>query len=162
MADGFDPIAILRVLDERRVNFVLIGDMAEVANGSPLGFGDVEVTVQLKDENVERLETALADLAPDGRSRGRAAELAEHESTLLETRFGSLWLTPTPSGTRGYDDVRRKASRMHLARGLRVEVADVRDLVRIENAGDADRVRIATLQRIEMQLSRSLDRGMDL
>ena len=50
MADGFDPIAILRVLDERRVNFVLIGDMAEVANGSPLGFGDVEVTVQLKDD----------------------------------------------------------------------------------------------------------------
>jgi hypothetical protein len=161
MADAFDPISILRVLDERRVNFVLIGDMAEVANGSPLGFGDVEVTVQLKDENVERLEAALAELTPDG-SRNRAAELAEHESTLLETRYGPLRLTPTPPGTRGYDDVRRKASRTHLARGLRVEIADVRDLVRIENAGDADRVRIATLQRIEMQLSRSLGLGLDL
>ena len=103
MADAFDPMAILRVLDERRVNFVLIGDMAEVANGSPLGFRDVDVTVQLKDENLERLESALAELATDRGGRSRAAEQAEHESTLLETRYGSLRLTLTPPGTRGYD-----------------------------------------------------------
>ena len=162
MAEAFDPIAILRVLDERRVNFVLIGDMAEVANGSPLGFGDVEVTVQLKDENVERLDAALAELAPERRWSQSRRGAGRARVDAARDALWSLRVTPVPAGTRGYEDVRRKASRMHLARGLRVEIADVRDLVRIENAGDADRVRIATLQRIEMQLSRSLDRGMDI
>jgi hypothetical protein len=157
VADPFDPVAIVRTLSERRVAFVLIGRMAEVANGSPLGFDDVEVTYALKADNIERLATALGVLvdAPPG-----VDEVSGQDGTLVETRYGALRLTPIPPGTRGYDDVRRKAHREHLARGLRIEVADVRDLIRIENAGEADRVRAATLQRIELHVARSL--GIDI
>lgn len=157
MAEPFDPIAILRALSERRVSFVLIGDMAEVASGSPLGFSEVEITFAAKDDNVERLVAALDEISVESLAVG--AVLAQ-ESTTVETRFGVLRLTPVPPGTRGYDDVRRKAHREHLARGLRIEVADVRDLIRIENAGGADRVRTATLQRVELHVSRAL--GLDL
>jgi hypothetical protein len=151
MASPFDPIAIVRTLTERRVSFVLIGDMAEVANGSPLGFSDVEITFATRDDNVERLGVALGELADDA-----PTTVALEEPMLVETRHGLLRLTPLPPGTRGWDDVRRKAHREHLARGLRIDVADVRDLIRIENAGNADRVRAATLQRIEAHISRSL------
>ncbi len=48
---------------------------------------------------------------------------------------------------------------MHLARGLHMPVADVRDLVRIENAGEADRARVAALQWIEA-LDRSRGAGL--
>jgi hypothetical protein len=157
MAEQFDPLAILRALTEGRVSFVLIGDMAEVANGSPLGFTTVEVTYALKHDNVERLATALGELS---KAPADADALGGPERIAVETRFGTLCLTPVPPGTRGWDDVRRKAHREHLARGLRVEVADVRDLIRIENAGKADRVRTATLQRVEQHISRAL--GIDL
>jgi hypothetical protein len=157
VAEVFDPIAIVRTLTERRVSFVLIGDMAEVANGSPLGFSDVEITFATRDDNVERLMAALSELddAPAAAMPGIASK-----PTLVQTRYGPLRLTPVPPGTRGWDDVRRKAHREHLARGLRIDVADVRDLIRIENAGDADRVRAATLQRIELHAARTL--GIDL
>jgi hypothetical protein len=157
VADSFDPVAIVRTLSERRVAFVVIGRMAEVANGSPLGFDDVEITYALKPDNLERLGMALGLLAD---APPAWDELSGQNGTVVETRYGLLRLTPVPAGTRGWDDVRRKAHREHIARGLRVEVADVRDLIRIENAGDADRVRAATLQRIELHLSRSL--GIDL
>lgn len=157
--DASDPIAILRALDAHFVAYVLIGDMAEVANGSPLGFGEVEVAVSLKESNLERLEKALVALGGDAAVAAGLAALPEGGSVVVRLPTGPLRLTPVPPGTRGYDDVRRKASRVHLARGLRVPVADVRDLVRIENAGEADRARVAALQWIEA-LDRSRGAGL--
>jgi hypothetical protein len=154
MADRFDPIAIVRALQDGRVSFMLIGHMAQVANGSPLGFSDVEITYPIKDDNVERLVAAVRSITDDP-TTVRAIDCADRRT--VATRFGALTLTPTPPGTRGYDDLRRKAQREHIARGLRAHVADVRDLVRMENAGDGDRVRSATLQRIGLHLSRQLD-----
>jgi hypothetical protein len=159
VAETFDPIGILRVLEARRVAYVLIGDMAEVAHGSPLGFDEVEVTVQVKGENLERLAVALGELGADPSRVAALAELGEGASMVLETPGGPLRLTPVPSGTRGWEDVRRKANRPHLAYGVRASVADVRDLVRIENAGEVDRVRMAALQRIEaLDRSRGISR----
>lgn len=157
--DASDPIAILRALDAHFVAYVLIGDMAEVANGSPLrGLGEVEVAVSLKESNLERLEKALVALGGDAAVAAGLAALPEGGSVVVRLPTGPR-LTPVPPGTRGYDDVRRKASRVHLARGLRVPVADVRDLVRIENAGEADRARAAALQWIEA-LDRSRGAGL--
>jgi hypothetical protein len=153
VADAFDPIAILRTLNEGRVAFVLVGEMAEVANGSPLGFSDVEITFLTREDNVARLAATLGKLGGD------TPPVDVEQPTTITTRYGTLRLTPIPPGTRGYDDVRRKAHREHLARGLRIDVADVRDLIRIENAGDGGRVRAATLQRIEAHLARVL--GID-
>jgi hypothetical protein len=155
VADDFDPIAILRALEERRVPFVVIGGLAEVANGSPLGFDDVEITFSLREDAVARLAAAVEALGGDAWAVSRVAELNEGASIAVETPHGELRLTPVPAGTSGWDDLRRKSERLHLARGLRASVAGVRDLIRIENASDADRVRVATLQRIEA-LDRSL------
>jgi hypothetical protein len=157
VAETFDPIAILRELEQRRVPFVVIGHMAEVANGSPLGFDEVEITFQVRDEAIQRLRATVESLGGDAGAVERVRELGEGASVAVETPHGELRLTPLPPGTSGWDDLRRKSERLHLARGLRASVAGVRDLIRMQNAGDADRVRVATLQRIE-----ALDRGIGL
>ena len=56
----------------------------------------------------------------------------------LETRAGELKLVPEPAGTRGYDDLRRRADREPLGRGLRPQIASTEDLARMLGALDRD------------------------
>ena len=56
----------------------------------------------------------------------------------LETRAGELKLVPEPAGTRGYDDLRRRADREPLGRGLRPQVASTDDLARMLGALDRE------------------------
>jgi hypothetical protein len=56
----------------------------------------------------------------------------------LETRAGELKLVPEPAGTRGYDDLRRRADREPLGRGLRPQVASIDDLARMLGATDRE------------------------
>ena len=56
----------------------------------------------------------------------------------LRTRAGELKLVPEPAGSRGYDDLRRHASREPLGRGLRTQIASPGDLARMLGALDRD------------------------
>src|SRR5437763_1668021 len=109
MAEALDPIAIVRALEERRMPFVVVGHLAEVANGSPLGFDDVEMTFPVRDEVVERLRAAVDGMGGEVGPLDRLSELGEGASVAVETAHGRLALTPIPPGTSGWDDVRRKA-----------------------------------------------------
>ena len=62
-----------------------------------------------------------------------------------------------PAGTRGYDDLRHRATREPIGEGLRPAVADPGDLVRMLEAlgREHDRVVIETMQR-----AIELDRGL--
>ena len=64
---------------------------------------------------------------------------------------------PEPWGTRGYDDLRIRADRENLGRGLRPAVASVVDCVRMLDASgrDADGDRLLRLRRL-MELERQL------
>jgi hypothetical protein len=65
-----------------------------------------------------------------------------------------------PAGTRGYDDLRRRATHEPIGEGLRPKVAGVGDLVRMLEAlgRDHDRVVIETMQRV-VELDRGLSWG---
>jgi hypothetical protein len=52
---------------------------------------------------------------------------------------GDLDLCFTPAGTRGYDDLRRDASRERLGGGLTVTVASLRDVIRSKEAAGRDK-----------------------
>jgi hypothetical protein len=84
----------------------------------------------------------------------------------LETRAGELKLVPEPAGTRGYDDLRRRADREPLGRGLRPQIASIDDLARMLGALALDReqdverlLRVRRLMNLEHGLSRELGRG---
>jgi hypothetical protein len=160
----FDPLKLLTALEQRRVSYVVIGELAEVLQGSR-GMADAtEIVPALRPDNIERLRRALRDLGtPDAvidmLSDTRIVEGAETVS--VETLAGELVITPAPEGTRGWDDLRRGANREPLGGGVRPSIAGIDDLVRmneVSNSPDrADRAR--TLRRM-IDLNRDL--GIDL
>jgi hypothetical protein len=76
-----------------------------------------------------------------------------------------LKLVPQPAGSRGYDDLRRAASREPLGQGLRPQVATPGDLARMLGALERDHD-IPTLLRlrrlIELDRERSRTRGLSI
>ena len=68
----------------------------------------------------------------------------------LATDAGELKIVPEPAGTRGYDDLRRRASREPLGRGLRPSVASLDDHARMLAALDReqDQIALQTIRRL--------------
>jgi hypothetical protein len=159
----FDPYALLQALDRHRVTYVLIGGFARILQGTEEMTYGLDFTPSLRAQNLERLERALREVDArhaDGREialdpQTLAAE-AVHE---LETRHGHLKLVPEPAGTRGYDDLRRAATREPIGRGVRPSVASVGDLARMLSAlQDEERLpQLMQLRRItELERTRTL------
>lgn len=163
-ASVFDPHELLSALQGRNVNFVVIGAFARVVRGTRELTGGVDITPSMREENLVRLEQALEDL--DAR-RGDGAPLdrnLEEPVVELETRAGELKLIPEPAGTRGYDDLRRRADREPLGRGLRPQIASTDDLARMLGALDRDQdverlLRLRRLMNLEHSLSHELGRS---
>jgi len=143
-----DPLEILRALERQDVSYILIGAAAARIAGVPVVTEDVDVTPASNRENLERLAAALRELGarlrtstdPEGVSFPVDAEmLASADMWTLTTSAGDLDIHFTPAGTRGYDDLRREASRERLARGLTVAVASLRDVIRSKEAAGRDK-----------------------
>ena len=157
----FDPYALLAALDRERVSYVVVGGFARVVNGSGETTRGLDIVPSLREENLRRLARALEQLeAPLD-----AAKLASTDPAIASTRAGELRIVSAPWGTRGYDDLRRRADRENLGRGLRPAVASVVDCVRMLEASDrdVDAERLLRLRRM-MELERQLvpERGFDI
>lgn len=142
--------AILEALRRHDVTFVLIGGFAAAAQGSPIPTNDVDITPQQDPANFARLSAALTDLEAKVRVEGQdplpfshsAESLAAGSMWNLTTRFGDLDISPTPSGTFGYDDLRRDAVEIEI-RGVPVLLASLADIVRSKGAAGRDKDRRA-------------------
>jgi hypothetical protein len=157
----FDPYALLAALDRERVSYVVVGGFARVVNGSGETTRGLDIVPSLREENLRRLARALEQLgAPVD-----ADQLGSPEPVTASTRAGELRTVPTPWGTRGYDDLRRRAGRENLGRGLRPAVASVVDCVRMLEASDreVDSDRLLRIRRM-MELERELvpERGFGI
>lgn len=154
----FDPEAILRLLGEHRVRYVLVGGLAATLYGSPYVTTDVDITPAREPDNLAALASALEDLqarirtegVPGGLSFDRSAEMLSRVEILnLTTRYGDLDITFVPSGTSGYDDLIRHAVELTI-RDTRVVVAALADLIRSKEAAnrEKDRLTLPTLRRL--------------
>jgi hypothetical protein len=161
----FDPYALLQALDRQRVTYVLIGGFARIVQGTEEMTYGLDLTPSLREQNLERLARALGEIdakRADGRELSLDPRaLAAVPVHALETRYGELKLVTEPAGTRGYDDLRRAATREPLGRGLRPAVASVGDLARMLSAlQDEERLpQLMQLRRIT-ELERSRTRGI--
>jgi hypothetical protein len=161
--DVFDPIRILQALDRQRVTYIVIGALGRVIHGTDEVTDGVDVVPSTREENLRRLAIALEELGAR-RSDGKAVmverDLVGRSLLELATDAGELKLVPEPAGTRGYDDLRRGASREPLGRGLRPRVASPDDHARMLAAlgRDQDREPLYTLQRL-IELEHQLHRG---
>ncbi len=162
----FDPYALLQTLDKHRVTYIVIGGFARVLQGTEEITRGLDIAPSTRPENLRRLDAALRDLharQPDGR------ELTIDENTCaaqpvleLATEHGQLKIVPEPVGTRGYDDLRRAATREPLGRGVRPSVASIGDLARMVSAlGDEERLpQLMQLRRL-VELERVRERVIE-
>jgi hypothetical protein len=162
----FDPYALLQALDQQRVTYIVIGGFARVLQGTEEITRGLDIVPSTRPENLRRLDAALRDLDAT-RSDGRA--LAINEETIaaqpvleLATEHGELKIVPEPMGTRGYDDLRRAATREPLGRGVRPSVASIGDLARMVSAlGDEERLpQLMQLRRL-VELERVRERVIE-
>jgi len=162
-ARELDADSIVEVLTRHGVKFIVIGGMAAIAQGSPIPTQDVDVVPARDRENFSRLSAALKELD----ARVRAVELDEplafdHDAESLAasqiwnltTKFGDLDITQVPSGTEGYEDLKRDALEIEL-HGVRIFIASLADIVRSKEAAgrDKDRLSLPVLRElVAMQL----------
>ena len=155
---AFDPYALFEALDRERVSYVVVGGFARVVHGSAETTRGLDIVPSLRDENLRRLARALAELDATGPDRRLldGESLASTEPIEARTRAGLLRIVPTPWGTRGYDDLRIRASRENLGQGARPAIVSIVDCVRMLEAsgrnGDAERLqRLRRLMELERQ-----------
>jgi len=162
-APEFDPIAIFKALDRALVSYIVVGGLARVIQGTDELTDGVDVVPALREENLRRLDLALGDLNARRRDGKKTLALADVDVLDLETDLGELKIDPEPAGTRGYDDLRRAASREHLGSGVRVAIASVGDLARMTAAlgREQDEPDLRMLHRIA-EIDHSLGHGLEL
>jgi hypothetical protein len=165
-SDPFDPIAILQALDEQRVAYVVVGSLGRVIHGSDELTDGIDIVPSLKEENLRKLELALDGLnarRSDGKPIALDSDLATQPVLELQTAAGELKIVPEPAGTRGYDDLRRGATREPLGQGVRPAVASIGDHARMLAALDReqDLEPLRTLRRL-IELERSRSRGLSI
>lgn len=147
----YQPEKVMAVLAKHHVICVYIGGAAAVLQGSPLPTEDVDIVPATDRDNWTRLSAALKELD----AKVRAVELDEplpfdHDADSLAasriwnltTKFGDLDITQVPTGTQGYDDLKRDAVEMNV-RGVHIQVASLADIVRSKEAAGRDKDRLA-------------------
>ena len=159
----FDPIGIFKALDRARVTYIVIGGLARVLQGTDEVTDGVDIVPAMRDENLRRLDLALGELKAQRRDGKKDLAVAGVEALELETDLGELKIVPEPAGTRGFDDLRRAASREYLGSGVRVAVASVGDLARMTAAlgREQDEPALRMLHRVA-EIERSIGHGLEL
>jgi hypothetical protein len=159
----FDPLGVLATLDRHRVAYIVIGAFGRVVRGAEEITRGVDIVPSTKPENLRQVDAALRDLGARGSDRRESTFegglVSADEIVGLETDLGELKIVLEPVGTRGYDDLRRAATREPLGRGVRPSVASIDDLARMLAAlgRHDDRMKLRELRRLA-----ELDRGIGL
>ena len=170
----YRPDEILEVLERHQVLYVVIGGLAAELRGSPYVTRDVDVTPARTRENFTKLAAALKELD----AKLRISDIEEPLTIRLDeqsfeqgttwtfvTKHGYLDIALLPDGTRGYDDLRRSATREHLTDTVTILVAALADVIRSKEAAGREKDR-AVLPILRQVLERSRkkdrkDRGME-
>jgi hypothetical protein len=138
----FDPEPMLRVLNEHEVRYVVVGAIAAIAQGYPLNTGDLDLTPARDPDNLARLAEALQELGarlrtpsdPEGVEFPIEPDyLGQVDSWTLTTSHGSLDLLFRPSGTKGFEDLRRASVVIEIA-GRDTRMAGLLDIIRMKEA----------------------------
>jgi hypothetical protein len=158
----FDPLGLLGTLQRHQVAYIVIGALGRVLQGTDELTRGVDIVPSAKGQNLERLDAALQDLNaryPDGREVSFQGNVPLDEPVELMTDRGELKVILEPAGTRGYDDLRKAATREGIGRGVRPAVASTDDLARMLAAlgREDDRTKLEDLRRLA-----ELERGLGL
>jgi hypothetical protein len=165
----YRPDEILESLERHQVLYVVIGGLAAELRGSPYVTRDVDVTPARTRENFTRLAAALRELDAKLRIPDMEEPLAirldertfgQGTTWTFVTKHGYLDIALLPDGTRGYDDLRRSATREQITDTVTIFVAALADVIRSKEAAgrEKDRAVLPILRQV-LERSRARDRG---
>ena len=166
MREHFDPYQVLQSLERHRVTYIVIGALGRVIHGSTEQTNGIDIVPSTREENLRRLGLALEELNARhvaGKVPALERDLVGRGVLELRTDAGELKIVPEPAGTRGYDDLRRRAERAPLGRGLRPSVASADDHARMLAvlARERDRSALQTMERV-IELEHGRRRGISI
>jgi hypothetical protein len=137
--------ALLTRLKDSGLDFVVIGGVCVVFHGAPLATFDLDICCPFGEENVRRIESAIADLHPFHRlttnklplemSRGTFGEL---KNLYLETDLGKLDCLSEVSGVGDFQTVRRRSVVASFSYG-QFRFLDLEALITSKNAAGRER-----------------------
>ena len=162
-APTFDPRRLLAALDHYRVAYIVVGAFARIVQGADEVTRGVDIVPSTRADNLRRLDAALAQLGarrPDGTEPNFVSAEELEPAVELTTDRGELKIIPEPVGTRGYEDLRRAATREHIGQGLRPAVASLGDLSRMLSAlgREDDMPKLLDLRRLaELEISQGIE-----
>ncbi|HEX7681821.1 MAG TPA: hypothetical protein VF713_27125, partial [Thermoanaerobaculia bacterium] len=151
---ALDALAILGALHRREVRFVVIGGVAGYLLGSSLLSANLDICFASDSLNTRHLVAALNDM--HAQLRGSSDDHVDEQALLrvkilsFKTDHGVLHCLGNPIGTEGYDDLRAHAECMEID-GVATYVASLQDLIRMKEAADRpkDRVALVTLRAMQ-------------
>lgn len=136
------PEAILQALATHGVQFVVIGGLAAIAHGSRRVTRDIDIVVDPHNDNLERLQAALAELAAVKlveRGAEEPIELADLAlvglGTTLHTRApaGRLDIVGDPAGAAPFGELAKRSLATSVAE-VDVRVVGLDDLIAMKRA----------------------------
>lgn len=117
-----DQEALLRILAKHKVQMVVLGGVGAQLHGWKSATTDLDIAVDKGDENVARLNRALAEMGAKQPEYGQFG-------TAFDTKYGRLELVRKADGIGEYEDWLRSAGEKELDEGLTVVVADASDIL---------------------------------
>jgi hypothetical protein len=167
-AKGFEhldqrAIAVVRWLNANRIDYVLVGPVAEAIRGRVKARGPVAIVPAPYGRNFERLERALwrahARLRVDAEAQAdtlpaklTAEKLARGQRWTVRCEAHDLDIEGRPEGAPDYQELLYEAARYEMAEGVSVEVAAPEDIERyayIGRTGSAPEIRISRQAPVE-------------
>jgi hypothetical protein len=161
----FDPFEMCRILNEEKVEYVVLGGFAATLRGSPITTRDLDVIPNRTRENLDRLGRALTRMNAMIRVSGEPVPtridgpfLADMPHMLnLVTDFGDLDLTFTPAGSAGdYAGWKSNATSELIDEALVVSVASLDDIIDSKQTANRakDQVALPYLESLRDELRR--------
>jgi hypothetical protein len=145
-----DFLAVIRILNEHGVDFIVVGGIAAVLEGAPISTFDLDIVHSRTGDNVQRLVGALTALdahyrlQPERRIRPQASHLSSAAHQLLMTPYGPLDVLGSIEHSHGYEELLEHVNEMKVGAGLAIRVLKLAKLIDVksETAGEKD---LATL-----------------
>ena len=159
---GGSFLTALRALHQGGVEFVVVGGLAAVLQGAPVGTLALEIVPARDEANVARLLRVLDALdsiyrmQPDRRLKPDASYLSSPGHHNLITNCGPLDVLGTIGRGLGYEDLLPHTSEMEIGGGARVRVLNLATIVALkeELAGAKDLAALPILRRTLEQKQR--------
>jgi hypothetical protein len=147
---------LLEILERQGVDFVVVGGIAGLAQGSSYPTYDLDVAYARDPANLRRLVDALIEIGvtlrgapPDLPFQLDVLTLANGVNFTFETKFGSFDILGDIEGIKSYGDLRRRAQFKRIA-GVDVRVASLDHLISMKRVADRVKDQLMVAEYVEL------------